>query len=601
MQFNVIITRLMRDVMASTLAFSVLMLTTHTLAIPLKQTNSQSNKIANEQSSEQITERVDDLPDDSLQQSKTPVQSTKLALEIEALKAELIALTESLGQAKGDDFSAIQLQLFHKNLELRRDIDEAIKSETIPTEALQELVRSQVQYVESAINFLNTKTQDVSENLSNAPAEQRLLVLNSYGELQALIDLIYQWSAENITWLNALKVATVNAQGNFNVKLQGRIRMLAASINYYHRQRQVLQQQISASPLSEKANLEVSLLAVSQRLTIALKSLKAMIKLAKNAGIETSQYQQLMFESTGELTYEILDFKVLGGIFANLGEKFVNWLMNNGVQYLFKLLIFAFIVFIASKLAKLTAVAVNRATSAKQVNMSRLMKDFFVNMSGKVVLIIGIMIGLSQIGIDITPVLAGFGIASIIIGFALQDTLSNLASGMMLLIYKPFDEGDFVYAGGVNGKVSHMSLVNTTIRTFDNQIIIIPNSKIWGDVIKNVTQERIRRVDMVFGIGYKDDLLKAEQVLAEIVASHPNVLKSPETIIKVNTLNTSSVDFIVRPWVKTDFYWDVYWDITKEVKLRFDREGISIPFPQQDVHLHMVEPESSTIAQAPET
>ncbi|WP_258872097.1 mechanosensitive ion channel family protein [Thalassotalea euphylliae] len=577
------------------------MLTTHALAIPLEQTNSQTIEKTNEQSSEPLTEQESELPADSLQQSKTPVQSTKLALEIEALKAELIALTESLGQAKGDDFSAIQLQLFHKNLELRRDIDEAIKSETIPIDALQELVRSQVQYVESAINFLNTKTQDVSENLSNAPAEQRLLVLNSFGELQALIDLIYQWSAENISWLNALKVATVNAQGNFNVKLQGRIRMLAASINYYHRQRQVLQQQISASPLSEKANLEVSLLAVSQRLTIALKSLKAMIKLAKNAGIETSQYQQLMFESTGELTYEILDFKVLGGIFANLGEKFVNWLMNNGVQYLFKLLIFAFIVFIASKLAKLTAVAVNRATSAKQVNMSRLMKDFFVNMSGKVVLIIGIMIGLSQIGIDITPVLAGFGIASIIIGFALQDTLSNLASGMMLLIYKPFDEGDFVYAGGVNGKVSHMSLVNTTIRTFDNQIIIIPNSKIWGDVIKNVTQERIRRVDMVFGIGYKDDLLKAEQILTEIVASHANVLKSPETIIKVNTLNTSSVDFIVRPWVKTDFYWDVYWDITKEVKLRFDREGISIPFPQQDVHLHMVEPESSTIAQVPKT
>ncbi|REL37331.1 mechanosensitive ion channel family protein [Thalassotalea euphylliae] len=577
------------------------MLTTHALAIPLEQTNAQSNKQVNNLASEQVTEQENELPADSSQQSKIPVQSTKLALEIEALKAELIALTESLGQAKGDDFSAIQLQLFHKNLELRRDIDEAIKSETIPIDALQELVRSQVQYVESAINFLNTKIQDVSENLSNAPAEQRLLVLNSFGELQALIDLIYQWSAENITWLNALKVVTVNAQGNFNVKLQGRIRMLAASINYYHRQRQVLQQQISASPLSEKANLEVSLLAVSQRLTIALKSLKAMIKLAKNAGIETSQYQQLMFESTGELTYEILDFKVLGGIFANLGEKFVNWLMNNGVQYLFKLLIFVFIVFIASKLAKLTAVAVHRATSAKQVNMSRLMKDFFVNMSGKVVLIIGIMIGLSQIGIDITPVLAGFGIASIIIGFALQDTLSNLASGMMLLIYKPFDEGDFVYAGGVNGKVSHMSLVNTTIRTFDNQIIIIPNSKIWGDVIKNVTQERIRRVDMVFGIGYKDDLLKAEQVLTEIVASHPNVLKSPETIIKVNTLNTSSVDFIVRPWVKTDFYWDVYWDITKEVKLRFDREGISIPFPQQDVHLHMAEPESSTIAQVPKT
>lgn len=202
--------------------------------------------------------------------------------------------------------------------------------------------------------------------------------------------------------------------------------------------------------------------------------------------------------------------------------------------------------------------------------------------------VLGILVGLSQLGLNLTPVLTGFGIAGVIIGFALQDTLSNFAAGMMLLIYKPFDVGDFVFAGGVDGKVSHMSLVNTTIKTFDNQIIIVPNSKIWGDVIKNVTHERVRRVDMIFGIGYGDDLLKAESVLTDIVTTHPAVLRTPEPAIKVHTLNTSSVDFIVRPWVKTEDYWDVYWDVTKEVKLRFDREGISIPFPQQDVHLHMV-------------
>ena len=160
---------------------------------------------------------------------------------------------------------------------------------------------------------------------------------------------------------------------------------------------------------------------------------------------------------------------------------------------------------------------------------------------------------------------------------------------MMLLIYRPFDVSDLVEAGGVSGKVSHMSLVSTTIKTFDNQILIVPNSKIWGDTIKNVTHERLRRVDMVFGIGYNDSIEHAEQVLNSIVDAHPAVLRSPETTIKLQTLNTSSVDFIVRPWVKTEDYWDVYWDITREVKLRFDREGLSIPFPQQDVHLHMVE------------
>lgn len=267
----------------------------------------------------------------------------------------------------------------------------------------------------------------------------------------------------------------------------------------------------------------------------------------------------------------------------------MDWFAENAPQHIFQLFVFALILLIARALAKLTRKVVSKAVSSKNLKLSHLMQDFFISMSGKVVWVIGIMVGLSQIGLNLAPILTGFGIAGVIIGFALQDTLSNFAAGMMLLIYRPFDVGDFVYAGGVDGKVSHMSLVNTTIRTFDNQIIIVPNSKIWGDVIKNVTHERIRRVDMVFGIGYADDLLKAESVLTDIVTSHPAVLRAPEPMIKVHTLNTSSVDFIVRPWVKTDDYWEVYWDVTREVKLRFDREGISIPFPQQDVHLHMVE------------
>jgi len=130
-----------------------------------------------------------------------------------------------------------------------------------------------------------------------------------------------------------------------------------------------------------------------------------------------------------------------------------------------------------------------------------------------------------------------------------------------------------------------MTLVSTTILTVDNQTLVIPNSKIWGDVIKNVTAQTRRRVDMVFGIGYGDDIPKAEKVLTEIVTSHEKVLKDPAPVVRVNTLNESSVDFIVRPWVNRDDYWDVYWDITREVKMRFDREGISIPFPQREVRV----------------
>jgi small conductance mechanosensitive channel len=156
---------------------------------------------------------------------------------------------------------------------------------------------------------------------------------------------------------------------------------------------------------------------------------------------------------------------------------------------------------------------------------------------------------------------------------------------MLILLYRPYDVGDMIEAGGALGKVSHMSLVNTTILTVDNQTLVLPNSKIWGDVIKNVTAQRERRIDLVFGIGYSDDIPKAEKVLNEIVDSHSKILEDPEPVVRLHALGESSVDFVVRPWVKTEDYWDVYWDITRAVKMRFDEEEISIPFPQRDVHI----------------
>ena len=179
-------------------------------------------------------------------------------------------------------------------------------------------------------------------------------------------------------------------------------------------------------------------------------------------------------------------------------------------------------------------------------------------------------------------------------GFALQDTLGNFAAGGMILFYRPYDVDDFVEVAGATGLVRKMTLVSTTINTFDNQTLIIPNSKIWGDVIKNVTAQRTRRVDLEFGISYGDDIDEAERVLKEIVESHDKVLTDPAPNVRLHKLCDSSVNFVVRPWTKTPDYWEVYWDITREVKVRFDREGISIPFPQRDVHIHQPDTQLQT-------
>jgi small conductance mechanosensitive channel len=217
-------------------------------------------------------------------------------------------------------------------------------------------------------------------------------------------------------------------------------------------------------------------------------------------------------------------------------------------------------------------------------NISNLLQAFIVGLVYWLVLAFGLMIVLAALGINITPLFALVGGASFILAFAMQDTLSNLASGLMIMIYRPFDEGDYVDIGGVAGTVKTTNIVNTTVTTPDNQIIVIPNKNVWGNIITNVTASDTRRVDLVFGISYDDSIPEAVRVLEETVAAHPLVLKEPEPTIRVGELADSSVNLICRPWVKTEDYWSVYWDLTRQVKEGFDAADISIPYPQQDVH-----------------
>jgi small conductance mechanosensitive channel len=302
--------------------------------------------------------------------------------------------------------------------------------------------------------------------------------------------------------------------------------------------------------------------------------------------METTEYQQVLIQATGQITTDILDTKVAVGLVGQWVGGIRDWAVDSGPRVIFKVFVFLIILFVFHLLARLTRRVVRRAVSNSKLNFSLLLQKMFVSVSGNIVLVLGLLVALSQLGFSLGPILAGLGIAGFIIGFALQETLGNFAAGTMILIYRPYDVGDMIEAAGAFGKVSAMSMVSTTILTIDNQTLIIPNGKIWGDVIKNVTGQTVRRVDMVFGVSYSDDIPHTEKVLADIVAEHPKVLEDPAPVIKLHTLGESSVDFVVRPWVKTEDYWNVYWDVTREVKMRFDREGISIPFPQRDVHFY---------------
>jgi small conductance mechanosensitive channel len=300
--------------------------------------------------------------------------------------------------------------------------------------------------------------------------------------------------------------------------------------------------------------------------------------------LDTSYYSQQLVTTTGELTSDVLDVGVISGIVSEWTASVTELVATEGPRLMFRLVIIVVILFVFVNLGRGAQAVTKKALRSSKVHFSALLTEMVVKSVKNLVVLFGILIALSQLGISLGPLLAGLGIAGFIIGFALQDTLSNFASGMLILVYRPFDVGDFVTAGGVTGKVSHMSLVNTTFKTIDNQVLIVPNNLIWQSVITNVTAQRLRRVDLTFGVAYGDDVEKVERILAEIVAEHELVLDEPEPMIKLHELADSSVNFVCRPWVKTDDYWDVYWDLLRTVKLRFDAEGITIPFPQREVH-----------------
>jgi small conductance mechanosensitive channel len=332
-------------------------------------------------------------------------------------------------------------------------------------------------------------------------------------------------------------------------------------------------------------NLSNWLNAAQTRVQMTAKSMQDMVALMNLIGIETRQYRQQVLTATGEITTDVLDVGIVAGLASQWGKTSLDLLRSEGPRLIFRLLLVMFILFAFFQLAKIIQKGVDRGLRSGRVRISHLLHRMIVSSVRNLVVLFGILIAISQLGVSLGPLLAGLGIAGFIIGFALQDSLSNFASGMMILMYRPFDVGDVVEATGVRGRVSHMSLVNTTFKTLDNQVLVVPNNLIWQSVITNVTAQRTRRIDLIFGISYGDDIENAEKVLHEIVEEHEAVLDDPEPIIKVHELGDSSVNFAVRPWVKTGDYWDTYWDLTKAVKMRFDKEGISIPFPQRDVHV----------------
>ena len=326
----------------------------------------------------------------------------------------------------------------------------------------------------------------------------------------------------------------------------------------------------------KKALLDAVTQLRTQRIAL-LDRLQVVLAEFASKGGEVEPYKQYMASVSG-VTIDVADTTAAWATVSG-------WLTSpeGGLRWMWNILKFLAVLLGTWILSAILGKAARQATRASE-KISALLREFIVNGVKKACLMVGAVMAISALGVNITPLLAALGGAAFVIAFALQGTLSNFASGVLILFYRPFDVGDIVETGAVSGHIDSMNLVSTHIRSFDNKLMIVPNNSIWGDVIINATGSTERRVDLIFGIGYGDDMGKAQKVMKEVMAAHELVLDKPEPMAEVHELGDSSVNFVCRPWVRPRDYWQVYWDITRRVKEAFDANGISIPFPQRDVH-----------------
>lgn len=251
-----------------------------------------------------------------------------------------------------------------------------------------------------------------------------------------------------------------------------------------------------------------------------------------------------------------------------------------------KLAGFLAILIIGRWIARILSNVLKKVLSRRNIDPTLI--GFLTNISFMGLMVMVIIAALGQLGVETTSFAAIIASAGLAIAFALQGSLGNFAAGVMIIFFRPFKAGDFVEAAGVSGIILDVGVFATILKTPDNKKIIVPNGSITGGNIINYSAHDTRRIDLVFGIGYDDDIKKAKEILHRLIEADARILKDPAPTVAVSELADSSVNFVCRPWVNTADYWDVYFDLTEAVKLTFDQEGISIPFPQQDVHMHEV-------------
>ncbi len=504
--------------------------------------------------------KEESIPVDELALLIKPLTKTELESEADAWLA--------LVKAKVKQLSAAEIAIKRKNKEIAAAKESANASEDA-AKAIDQ-AESTPKKAEKA-ERLAQEAQDAAERTQAASARTE-----QDEEVKAAIVDATEQAAEETAETPAPEAAAVEVS---DADLGDSERLTATAESA---------KQLAAANTAQKENLLDRVTRLRDERTALVDRTRVILDGLDTKGGETEEYRKYIKAVSG-VEVDASDFEAIGA-------TVMGWVKSEqgGIRWGLNVAKFFALVTVFWALSGFVGRVADRALRTRRSRkLSSLMRDFLAKLVRRVVLLIGFVMALTALEINTGPILAAIGAAGFVVAFALQDSLSNFASGIMILLYRPFDVGDVVETGGVSGKVISLNLVSVAITSFDNKTVLVPNNRVWNDVITNATGVRQRRVDMVFGIGYDDDINHAQSVLERIVANHSLVLKSPEPVIKLHELADSSVNFVCRPWVNTDDYWEVYWDVTRSVKEEFDKEGISIPYPQRDVHVHQVNPQGS--------
>jgi small conductance mechanosensitive channel len=448
----------------------------------------------------------------------------------------------------------------------------------------QDILTTEMDLCEHSMEWWAEKLDKLRAARDSTSPDQLDELESQIGEARGKIGEVLEVQAEILTLADSLQLDTSVQWDRFDRVLKQRAEMLVGRLEIATGERDRLETSVrnmsrAGAPESEVGLERARYQIAKRRVEGIAKSVDQVADLLGDRGYETTQYRQFVIETTGEITERILDPRVFIGLISDLGTDLWEWVKENAPAFFVKVLIVIIFV-VASRISFRLAWWLLRIVGLTK--LSRLMADLVGRLINPFATIFGLVVGLWFLGVNPTTMLAGLGVAGIIVGLALQDSLSNLAAGFFILVNRPFDVDDIIMAGGVIGTVRAMGVANTTIVTFDGRRLMVPNRKIWGDVIENRSAEPIRRVEITVRVSYKEDLNRAIDILHDLCKGDERVLAAPEPLIFASKLDDSWVEIDVRPWVRNKDWWPMLTDLPRLVRLRFAKEGIEIPYPRTE-------------------